>query len=110
MKSIIITAAIVASALTGVAHAGSKVSDKDFLQAARCRGLAASEGLGQLDTAAVDLLLRTEGYPRALSLKLSANTKMKAAQAQGDKAEGAKKEKLLAERQDDCAAWLQGGQ
>jgi len=109
MKTIII-AAVIASALTGVAQAAPKVSDKEFLQAARCRGLAASEGLGPVDTAAVDLLLRTEGYPRALSLKLSANTKMKAAQAQGDKAEGAKKEKLLAERQDTCTSWLQGGQ
>jgi len=110
MKSIIITVAIAASALTGVAHAGSKVSDNQFLQVARCRGLASSEGLGRLDTAAIDLLLRTEGQARTLAVKTSANNKINAAQAQGDKAEGAKKEKLLAERQDDCASWLQGGQ
>ena len=85
-------------------------TDNQFLQAARCRGLASSEGLGQLNTQAVDLLLRTEGYPRPLAVKLSANTKIKAAQTEGDKATGAKKEKLLAERQGACASWLKGGE
>ena len=109
MKTIIMAAAI-ATALTGVAQAAPKVTDNQFLQAARCRGLASSEGLGQLNTQAVDLLLRTEGYPRPLAVKLSANTKIKAAQTEGDKATGAKKEKLLAERQGACASWLKGGE
>lgn len=110
MKSIIITAVIVASALTGVAQAAPKVSDNEFLQAARCRGLASSEGLGRVDTAAIDQLLRAEGQARTLAVKASANNKMNAAQAQGDKAQGGKKEKLLAERQEACASWLQGAQ
>ncbi|WP_425996218.1 hypothetical protein [Caulobacter sp. DWR1-3-2b1] len=109
MKTIIMAAAI-ATALTGVAQAAPKVTDNQFLQAARCRGLASSEGLGQLNTQAVDLLLRTEGYPRPLAVKLSSNTKIKAAQTEGDKATGAKKEKLLAERQGACASWLKGGE
>lgn len=109
MKTIII-AAVFASALAGVAQAAPKVTDYEFLQAARCRGLASSEGLGRLDTAAIDQLLRTEGQTRDLAVKTSANNKMNAAQAQGDKAEGSKKEKLLAERQDNCATWLQGAQ
>jgi hypothetical protein len=110
MKSIIIIAAIAASALTGVAQAAPAMSDNQFLQAARCRGLAASDGLGKLDTASIDLMLRTESQPRTLAVKASANNKISAAKAQGDKAQGAKKEKLLAERQDACAAWLQGAQ
>lgn len=110
MKSIIITAVIAASALTGVAQAAPTVSDKEFLQAARCRGLASSEGLGRADTTVVDQLLRAEGQARTLAVKASANNKINAAQAQGDKAQGAKKEKLLAERQGTCASWLQGAQ
>lgn len=109
MKSIIIIAAVAVSALTGVAQAASKVTDNQFLQAARCRGLAASEGLGRLDTAAIDQFLRTEGAARELAVRTSANNRINAAQAQGDKAAGAKKEKLMAERQGACAAWLSGG-
>lgn len=109
MKTIII-AAVIASALTGVAQAAPKVSDNQFLQAARCRGLASSEGLGRLDTAAIDQLLRAEGQTRTLAVKASANNKINTAQAQGDKADGAKKEKLLAERQEACATWMQGAQ
>lgn len=109
MKSIIIAAAA-ASALSGAAQAASTVTDIQFLQAARCRGLAASEGLGRLDTAAIDQLLRTEGQARELAVRASATNRINAARTQGDKAQGAKKEKLLAERQGDCASWLQGGQ
>jgi len=107
MKSIIIAAAAV-SALSGAAQAASNMTDIQFLQAARCRGLAASEGLGRLDTAAIDQLLRTEGQARELGIRASATNKINAATTQGDKAQGAKKEKLLAEREQACAAWLQG--
>jgi opacity protein-like surface antigen len=108
MKSIILTAVAI-SALSGVAQA-APLSDSQFLQTARCRGLAASEGLGKLDTAAIDAVLRAEGGARELPVRTSANRKIAEGQAQGDKAEGGKKEKLLAERQAQCAGWLAGGQ
>ncbi|ALL15280.1 hypothetical protein [Caulobacter henricii] len=111
MKSTI-AAAVVALAFAGAANAAgaeSRVSDSGFLQAARCRGLAASEGLGRLDTAAIDQLLRTEGHSRTLAAKASASKRITAAQAQGDRAQGGKKDRLLAERQSACAVWLKGG-
>lgn len=104
MKSIIIAAAAI-SALSGIAQA-APLSGGQFLQAARCRGLAASEGLGKLDTTALDALLRAEGAPRELAARASANRKMADGQAEGDKAEGAKKDKLLAERQSRCGTFL----
>ena len=106
MKSIIF-AAVAISALTGVAQA-APLSDSQFLQAARCRGLAASEGLGKLDTSAIDAVLRAEGGARELPVRASAGRKITEGQAQGDKAEGGKKEKLLAERQSQCGEWLAG--
>jgi len=106
MKSIIF-AAVAISALTGVAQA-APLSDGQFLQVARCRGLAASEGLGKLDTSALDAVLRAESGARDLPVAMSANRKIAEGQAQGDKAAGAKKEKLLAERQSQCGEWLAG--
>ncbi|HWU14865.1 MAG TPA: hypothetical protein VN157_12760 [Caulobacter sp.] len=107
MKKVIIAAVAAASALAGAAQA-AEISNTQFLQAARCRGLAASEGLGKLDTAGIDAYLKQETGSRELPVRVSANNKISGAQKEGDKAEGAKKEKLLAERSGICSAWLGG--
>ena len=108
MNKIIVATVVALSALAGAAQAGTGVSNYDFLQAARCRGLAASEGLGKVDTANVDAFLKQETGSRELPIRVSANNKIVAAQKEGDKADGAKKEKLLAERSGVCSAWLSG--
>lgn len=101
-----LTIAVVAvSALAGAAQA-APVTNLQYLQAARCRGLAASEGLGKLDTAGIDTFLRTEGSARDLAVRTSAVNKMTSAMNEANKADGAKKEKLLAERGAQCAEWL----
>lgn len=107
MKKVIIAAVAAASALAGAAQA-AEISNTQFLQAARCRGLAASDGLGKLDTASIDAFLKQETGSRELPVRVSANNKISGAQKEGDKAEGAKKEKLLAERSGACSAWLGG--
>jgi hypothetical protein len=108
MKKIIVATIVAVSALAGAAQASTAVSNFDFLQAARCRGLAASEGLGKLDTAGIDAFLKQETGSRELPIRVSANNKIASAQKEGDKADGAKKEKLLAERSGVCSAWLNG--
>jgi hypothetical protein len=107
MKKIIIAAVVAASALAGAAQA-AEISNSQFLQVARCRGLAASEGLGKLDTAGIDAFLKQETGSRELPVRASANNKISAAEKEGDKADSAKKEKLLAERSGICSAWLSG--
>ncbi len=107
MKKIIVATVIAISTLAGAAQAAD-ISNFQFLQAARCRGLAASEGLGKLDTAGIDAFLKQEVGSRDLPVRQSANSKISAAQKEGDKADGAKKEKLLAERSSACSAWLNG--
>lgn len=108
MKKIIVATVVAVSAIAGAAQAGASATNFEFLQAARCRGLAASEGLGKVDTAGIDAFLRTEGAARELPVRVSAKNKIADAQKEGDKAEGAKKEKLLAERSSTCSAWLNG--
>ncbi|MCA0358137.1 MAG: hypothetical protein LCH78_15015 [Proteobacteria bacterium] len=106
MKMLIITT-LVATSLAGAANAG--VSNFQYLEAARCRGLASSENLGTLDTAAIDAFLRREGASRTLAVKASAQKKMSEAVKAAAAADGAKKSKLLSEREGVCAAYINGG-
>lgn len=106
MKALII-ATVAFGSLAGVAQAG--VSNLSYLEAARCRGLAASENLGKLDTTALDAFLRAEGAERDLAVRTSAIKKIEAAQKEADGAEGEKKTKLLAQREGACGAYLAGG-
>ncbi len=108
MNKIIIATVVAVSALAGAAQAGAAATNYEFLQAARCRGLATSEGLGKVDTASIDAFLRDEGASRELPVRVSAKNKIADAQKEGDKAQGAKKDKLLAERTSNCSAWLGG--
>jgi hypothetical protein len=107
MKKVIIAAVVAVSAMAGAAQA-AEISNTQFLQAARCRGLAASEGLGKLDTASIDAFLRQETGSRELPVRASAKSKVTSAEKEGDKAEGAKKDKLIAERSGACSAYLGG--
>jgi hypothetical protein len=106
MKKIAIAAAVAVSALAFAAQASAAVSNLQLLEAARCRGLAASETLGKVDTAKIDAMLKTESSARELAVRTSIVNKMTAAQKEANAADGAKKEKLLAERSGACATWL----
>lgn len=106
MRTLIITTVAVAS-LASAAHAGS-VTNLQFLEAARCRGLAASENLGKLDTTALDSFLRAEGSTRDPAVRTSAQKKIQAASKEADGADAEKKAKLLAERESNCAAYVGG--
>ena len=108
MKTLIIATVAVAS-LASAAHAGS-TTNLQFLEAARCRGLAGSENLGKLDTASLDAFLRNEAGTRDPAALNSAQNKMKAAAKEADGADGEKKAKLLAERNGACAAYLGGAE
>lgn len=104
---VLIIATVAAASLASAANAGS-ISDLQFLEAARCRGLASSENLGKLDTASLDALLRAEGGDRDLAVRTSAVSKIDSARKQADAADDKKKAKLLAERESKCAAYLGG--
>ena len=107
MKTLIIATVAIAS-LAGVAHPGT-TTNLQFLEAARCRGLASSENLGKLDTASLDSFLRTEGSSRDGAVRTSAQNKIASAQKEADGASAEKKAKLLAEREAKCGAYIGGG-
>lgn len=106
MKALII-AAVALGSVASVAHAGA--SNLSYLEAARCRGLAASDNLGKLDTTALDAFLRAESPSRDLAVRTSANNRMQAALKEANAAEGDKKAKLIAKRDGDCATYIAGG-
>jgi hypothetical protein len=106
MKKIIAAAAVAVSALAFAAQASAAVSNLQLLEAARCRGLAGSETLGKLDTAKIDAMLKSESSARELAVRTSMVNKMSSALKEANAADGAKKEKLLAERSGACATWL----
>lgn len=106
MKALIIATAAVAS-LAGVANA-REATNLQYLEAARCRGLAASENLGKLDTATIDQFLRNESANRPLAVRTSAINKMSSAAKDAAAADGEKKAKLLAEREGACGAYIGG--
>ena len=104
MKKVLI--ALAAVSFAGIAHAESALSDKQFVEASRCSAMAASENLGKLDTTALEALLRDQSAERKASVRVSATTEMIAARRKAATAGGAKKVKLLAERQALCAGFL----
>lgn len=104
MKKVLI--GLVAVSFAGVAHAETSVSDKQFVEASRCSALAASENLGKLDTTAIQAFLSEQGANRKESVRASAVREMIATRRKADTAEGAKKAKLLAERQSACAGYI----
>ncbi|USQ98124.1 hypothetical protein [Caulobacter sp. RL271] len=107
MKTLIIATVAVAS-LAGVAHAGP-TTNLQFLEAARCRGLAGSENLGKLDTASLDSFLRAEAGSRDIAVRTSAQKKIASAQKEADGADADKKTKLLAEREAKCGVYMGSG-
>lgn len=104
MKKVLV--GLVAVSFAGIAHAESSLSDKQFVAASRCSALAASENLGKLDTTALQAFLGEQSAGRKESVRATAVREMIATRRKADTAEGAKKAKLLAERQSDCAAFL----
>ena len=104
MKKVLI--ALAAVSFAGAAHAQAALSDKQFVAASRCSAMAASENLGKLDTTALEALLRDQSADRKASVRLSATSEMIAARRKADTADGAKKTKLVAERQTLCAGFL----
>jgi tellurite resistance protein len=107
MKKLLLTAIVAASALAGAAQAGT-ASNEAYMQAARCRGLAVSEGLGTVDAAAVTAFLEEEGKGRDAAVRFKVGTTVSNARKEGDRARGAAKERLLAERSGVCSAYLNG--
>ncbi len=108
MKSVLLLVAAglsLAITVAGAAQAGSKMTDVDYLRANRCRGLAV--GLGSSDTASLDALIKTEGLSRAEVIYERGQQEMDRAKRDTRNTDG--KERLTAELNGPCTAYLSGG-
>lgn len=105
ITALIVTLAA-AAATTATAQPSARLSDVDFMQAARCRGLAGSEALGAMDTKAIDAMLKEQGHGRAAFITGKADELRDNAVRSAKRAGGYTKEKLVAERDGVCKRFL----
>ena len=102
------TAAILLAALSltaaGAATAGSHLSDVDYLNANRCRGLA--EGLGSGDVAGLDTLIKAEGQSRVEFIYAKGQEALARGKREASRTDS--RERLSAELNGPCTAF-EGG-
>lgn len=97
-------AALGLAAAAGSAAASSRVTDVDYMRASRCKGLAVALGS---DTAGFDAFLKAEGRSRDVSILDRAADEMQRAKREARDAN--MKERLTAELNGPCMAYLNGG-
>ena len=101
---LVTTALFIASlaAVSAPASAGDRLSDADYLRAARCQGIAAK--LGGPDTGGIDALVRTQGERRDARLRNQARAAR--ADAEREAAADARRARLTAELNGRCATFM----
>lgn len=91
----------------GSAIAAERVSDSAFIKANRCRGLAAAEGMGQVDTQSLDAFIKEQGHSRMSPvMDMAAREKTR---ARREAASLDRREKLQAELNGPCMALIGHG-
>jgi hypothetical protein len=105
MKIAAIVLATLGIAVAGVATAAERLSDMEYLKANRCRGIAA--GLGGADTSSLDALIKSEGRSRIEMVYARGQQEME--RGKRDAGYGDSKQRLTAELNGPCVAFLSGG-
>lgn len=102
LTAIMMTAAFATAAEARARH----LTDVEYLQAARCSGLAASGALGEVDTASIDAMLKEEGRGRTGFIVDKAHTTKVDAKRQAARAKPERKAGLQAELNGACARYF----
>ncbi len=100
----IVLAAAAATATTAFAQPDSRLSDAEYMQAARCAGLASADLT--TDTAPVETLLKAQGFGRMAFITEQADHIKADAAHVARRAKGPMKEKLSAELAGPCKRFL----
>ena len=103
---IALTAVVLTAAFATAAEARGSLSDVEYLQAARCSGLAASGAFGEMDTASLDAMLKAEGRGRAAYISDKADSNRADAKRVAARAKNGRKADLQAELSGACARYL----
>lgn len=106
MKIALIALAASLAAATAASAAAPKVTDVDFMRAARCKGLATSIS-GVIDPAPLDAFLKTERVSRAPYVLDRADEEFERAKREARSAD--RKDRLTAELTGSCQAYLGAG-
>lgn len=93
-----------ATAAAGAAAASDHMNDMDYLRANRCRGLAAGLNVG--DVASLDAKLKVEARTRSEPILLRGQDELTRARRDAERA--SYKERLTAELNGPCMAYLGG--
>jgi hypothetical protein len=102
--TVILLAALAAATVAGAAAASDHLTDLDYLKANRCEGLAL--GLGAGDTAGLEALIKSEGRNRVEPVYVKGQEEL--ARAKRDAGGTDSKERLSAELNGPCMAYLGG--
>ena len=104
MKTLLISATLLALAgATAVsAQPAERLSDSQFVKAARCKGLAKADGI---DVKAVDAVIKANKRGRADWIIDKAMNAQDEAQAEASRADDTRKAELIAERNGACQAF-----
>lgn len=104
MKTLLISATLLAFAgATAVsAQPAERLSDAQYIKAARCKGLAKAEGV---DTKGIDAVLKANKRGRADWIIDKAGRAQDDAQVEAGKADDTRKAELIAERNGACQAF-----
>ena len=102
LTAIALTCAVATTASARATH----LTDVEYLQAARCSGLAASEALGAMDTAAIEAMLKAESRGRVGFILDRADKARADAKRLADRAKPERRAGLLAERTNTCARYF----
>lgn len=105
MFKIITLSLAAATALAGSAMASDRVTDVEYLKAARCAGLMKSKHLGEPDGAAVEAFLKAQRRGRAPAVLDMADKRTQDARSEAARAGEAKKARLQAEREGVCKTY-----
>ena len=102
MRTAALAMIFTAATATAATAQTDRLTDVEYLQAARCAGLASSETLGEIDTAGVDALLKAEARGRSGFIVDKAEKARKDVERIADRAQAGRKAGLLAEREQSC--------
>lgn len=108
MRKFAISLLVVATAVSAApAFAGeARWTDRDYLQASRCLGLASSAALGELPTTALAAQIKSQAFGRGSAITDRGVSLRAEALREGKTKDEARKAKLLAERDGVCKAFL----
>ncbi len=102
---IVIIAALAVSTTAAAQPTTPKLTDVQYMEAARCRALIASPSLGKEDTTSIDALLKSQGASRTTYVYDKAGEMQSDAARQASGASPERKANLIAERDGTCAAF-----